>query len=94
MHRTESEYRFPMPDPELQSYFEDAEEEGSVICAYHFETVPELKKLLRERMGEGLSDRAVTEAVKETFRRKPREAGPQKMETDEGRKIVDYIYQM
>ncbi len=94
MYRTESEYRFPMPDPELQSYFEDAEEEGPVIYAYHFETVPELKKLLKERMGEGLSDRAVTEAVKETFRRRPREAGPQTVQPDDGRKIVDYIYQM
>ena len=65
-----------------------------MIYVYHFDTVPELKRLLKDRMGDALSDRAVTEAVKETFRRKPRKDGPQTMETDEGRKVVDYIYQM
>ena len=65
---------------------------GSGICKFDFDNVPQLTKLLRERLGVVLSDEEIKGAVRRTFRHKPR-PGDEIAERDD-REVVDFIYQM
>lgn len=92
MNRTE-DYRFPEIDKEAGSYFLDYTGQDEMTGRWHFETVPELKALLRERLGAVLSEEEILEAVKLAFRNKPKEQDdPEERAGD--RQVVDYIYQL
>ena len=80
---------FPEP-AETGSCFLDYPEED-LILPWHFDSLPQLRELLRERLGGQLSERELLEASRTAFRCKPR---PAEAERDEDRQIADFIYQM
>ncbi len=91
----ETEYRFPEPDPAAESYFEDMAAEGPETGAdpaavYGFRTIPELRALLKERLGSGLSDREILETAKNVFRCRPKREDRRVDNSD--REVVDFIY--
>ena len=57
---------------------------------YHFDTLPEMRKLLSERLQGAMTDEEIFEAVKTAFRNKPKTDSAENTSGD----IVDYIYQM
>ena len=87
----ESEYRFPEIDASASSYFEDVDAACPPVYRYSFDTLPDFMSLMGSRLEGRLTKREMLEAAKETFRNKPQEKSEQVV--DEGRGVVDFIYE-
>ena len=85
-------YRFPEIDPGAESYLEDIEGCGQDTYPYSFSSLPELKRLMEQLLGDVLDEGAILEAAKEAFRNKP--ADDLAYTPDEDRTVVDFIYEM
>ena len=75
------------------TYFQDGAEDRPVsemTYIYHFETLPEMRKLLSERLQGAMTEEEILEATKTAFRNKPKSDTVTNTSGD----IVDYIYQM
>lgn len=92
MNWIETQYRFPEIDPTTKSYLEDVDVTCSPLYRYSFDTLPRFRSLMSNRLEGRLSSREMLEAAKETFRNKPREES--EWVVDEGRCVVDYIYEL
>ena len=73
----------------------DAEGAGgkAIFYCYGFRNIPELKKLLRERLGDDYSDEQILEIAKTVFRNKPDEADAYSEKGGADAQPVDFIYQ-
>ena len=85
----EADRSFSEPE-ERESWFQEYPEE-EMILPWHFETLPQLRELLRERLGEQLSEEEILEAARTAFRCKPGQAA---VPEAKDRQIADFIYQM
>ena len=81
---------FPEADPKAESYFERPEE-NSPLYAYEADTLPALRKLLEERLGDLFTPAERLEIAKLAFRCKP---VPSEETAPEDRQIADFIYQL
>ena len=95
-------YTFPKIDPCADSYFDAASPVDDPIYRFGFSSIPELKDLIRARLGGHFSEAEITRLAVEVFKNKPKtpagSAGsqmptPQEQEDGESRP-VDFIYQM
>ena len=99
-------YTFPKIDPCADSYFDAASPVDDPIYRFGFSSIPELKDLIRARLGGHFSEAEITRLAVEVFKNKPKTASkasagsagakmpiPQEQEDDESRP-VDFIYQM
>ena len=95
-------YTFPKIDPCADSYFDAASPVDDPIYRFGFSSIPELKDLIRARLGGHFSEAEITRLAVEVFKNKPNtpagSAGsqmpiPQEQEDGESRP-VDFIYQM
>ena len=78
-------------DREADTYFSDA---GcrQPLYAFHFGSLPELRSLLEERLGDLLDRKEILEAAKAAFRKKPKTGYEYTALTD--REPADFIYEM
>ena len=90
MNWTETGYHFPEPDPGAASYLEDYGPDGDCIVPYGFRTIPELRELIRERLGTEFDERQILEIAKTAFRNRPKETDTPELMKD--RKPVDFVY--
>ena len=88
----ESQYRFPEIDASANSYFEDVDTACPPVYRYSFDTLPQFMSLMSGRLEGRFTKREMLEVAKETFRNKPQEKGEQVV--DEGRAVVDFIYEL
>ena len=92
MNWIETQYRFPEIDSTEKSYLEDVDVACSPVYRYSFDTLPHFRSLMSNRLEGKLSNREMLEAAKETFRNKPKGEG--EWAVDEGRRVVDFIYEL
>lgn len=85
-------YRFPEIDKEATTYFADADVWDHSTYAYAFDTLPQLKALIKRRLGDAVTDAQALELAKNAFRNKPRASSPSSLEGQ--REVVDFIYEM
>ena len=92
MNLIDNGYSFPGIDRDADSYFEPYEKNGPEIYRYGFQTVPQMRELMKKRLSGLLNDEEINECVKTAFRNKPSAI----QETYDGidRQPVDFIYQM
>ena len=81
---------FPEIDSGVESYLEDVGNRPPSCYRYGFATLPQLKALLDERLGDQLGKREQLEVAKHAFRNKPREQ--YEIAVEDGRNVVDFIY--
>ena len=92
----ETGHQHPKTDADAVSYFIKSDENDStaesMVTEYHFDRLPELRKLLSEKLSGKLTDREILMASRETFASKPKEEEIERDNSD--RDIVDFIYEM
>ena len=88
----ETDHEFDVSDQNADSYFIDPVKDGDMINEYHFDTLPELKRLLSKRLAGSLSEKEFMMAARETFRNKPEYRAF--IKDSLGREVVDFIYEM
>ena len=85
-------YRFPEIDKAATTYFVDADVPAPSTYAYVFDTLPQLRTLIKERLGDAVTDAQALELAKNAFRNKPRASSSSSCEGQ--REVVDFIYEM
>lgn len=86
----EKDRKFAVICPEQETYFEEPEEQ-SLLYRYEVTTLPEFRRLLKERLGDAFSPAERLEIAKLTFQNKPITFE----RTEPGdREISDFIYQL
>ena len=80
---------FSEVDKSAGTYFEDACRSSSYVCS--FSSVPQLRALIRERLGGRLSEKEISAVCSETFRNRPDDG--RLKESSAGSSVVDFIYQ-
>lgn len=94
MNWIELEYTFQdiaSKSDNTKTYFEDMDETTNYITEYGFQTIPQMKELLKNRMQGIFSEQEIHNIAVTTFRNKPEHKFAD--EDSSKKQIVDFIYQ-
>ena len=87
----ETKHEHPEIDRDAETYFITSSS-GEMMNEFHFDNLPQLKKLLESRLEGSLSEKEILMAARETFKNKPKRENV--IMDDSDRDIVDFIYEM